>query len=248
MTNIKIFTLVGDINSLDHLNINECYEIFHELNNLDHLNACLYRIIENEWKLSKQLEYPGNFVTVHREDELMSRNRKRLTRITERRRNPPHKTDIYCVAVLFVDEQYTGHVYLWPHPDMEYAIRVQGIRTSIKNYTQTYFKGVGKTLIDSIVEYSKTKGYRLVSVWSPIGAMPGILIKYGFTEHGYLFKSKNKEEMFIAFYGYKDEFGHYYKNIFHPSDYIFLNLPMMRSPDISIVDYTIDEYKCDFHK
>ncbi len=240
-------TLVGDIHSLDHLSVDECYNIFHTLSNLDHLNSCFYKIILNEQKLSRERKYPGYFNTVFCQDKTGNGKRHELNMslelndIMEYEDYKPRevdKSEIYAAVVLFVNNRYTGHVYIWQHPNVEFAVRVQGIRTSVANYKELYFRGVGKTLIDSIVTYATTKGYRYITVWDPIGAMPNILLKYGFNRH-----YDCPDYILYTDTDYFDETEYFYSNIFHYADYIFDVSTMSKSPDVLIQNYIIEDYK-----
>ncbi len=278
MIKTKIFTVCGSINHLDDLPIEECYSIFHSLTDLDELNSCFNRIILHEMDMvSEHVKYSGGFNTVSREDtqarqariwgnqDLKYYRKRNKLRIDKGQPLVTFDGNVFwLVAVLFVDNKYTGHVYLWKYPNINLAIRVQGIRTSVDNYLNGYFRGVGKTLIDAVIVFASNKGYRYTTVWDPVGAMPGILRGYGFDsyqENKEQFLDHNKDltcdcmereeyPLHVHTKGMRKYKGYTTEEYcspeihceFHMADYVFDIQTMQRSNDVVIPTYVIEQH------
>lgn len=101
-------------------------------------------------------------------------------------------------VVLTFNNYYIGHVYTWLQSS-ESHIYVQGIRSSILNIYRQKFnisvKGVGKILIDSIVNYTIKVGRKYINVVQPLRKMAIILEKYGFTPffYDYIYNVSNHD-------------------------------------------------------
>ena len=90
------------------------------------------------------------------------------------------------INILLHDNYYLGHIYSWKYRDYVLAV---GIRTTLDNVVSRKYRGVGMTLIDSLVEYTKLSSSILV-IDNPYEIMQSILLKYGFNEE-YEFDTKN---------------------------------------------------------
>ena len=280
MIKVKIFTVCGSIGRFNNLPIEECYSIFYSLTDLDDINSCFDRIISHERSISKDRKYLGNYDTVSIQDKEARKSRIEgnweLSYHIERNESRINKSQpplifdgniFWLAAVLFVDNKYTGHVYVWKYPNIELAVRVQGIRTSIDNYIGGYFKGVGKTLIDAVITFTRNKGYRYVTVWDPVSIMPFVLHKYGFESYWddkekFLLHNKDltcdcmeREEYpqhkhtkgMGQYKGYTTE-EYYCSDIhceFHMADYVFDIRTMQRSNNTIISVYVIEQYLLD---
>ena len=278
MIKVKIFTVCCLTNALDNLSIEECYTIFHSLTDLNELNSCFDRIVstEREAMWDNNL-WPGDYDAVVRQDGYarIERNKGNWNLESHHednkwlsRRDKPLKSFngniFWLVAVLFVGDKYMGHVYFWKYPRINLTVRIQGIRTSVDNYINHHFKGVGKTLIDAIIRFSANRGYRFITVWDPVHAMPMVLRRYGFktyNEDYEEFMNFNKEltcdcmERKGQTIHVHTEGEHKYKDYsdeeycapeihceFDTSDYIFDTFTMEKSDNITITSYTMENH------
>ena len=75
---------------------------------------------------------------------------------------------------------YLGHVYTWEDELRGKFISMIGIRSSIMNLIDWNLKGMAKRLINSVLIYARSRGFKRVCAQEPIGPMPQILSRCGF--------------------------------------------------------------------
>lgn len=102
----------------------------------------------------------------------------------------------YKQAVILLDnnKEYVGHIYFWSWltANKEYTgdpfmLEFGGIRTSLKNLLCGGVKSVAPAFINIIAKWGKEYGWKSMHVFaSPVGAMPFLLDKCGFSKDHFI--------------------------------------------------------------
>jgi hypothetical protein len=85
------------------------------------------------------------------------------------------------VLLLLSGDAYVGHLaaYVWADGS---TLKMQGIRSSIKNLLTKEVRQVSKYLVDAVLKHALFNHFKRVLVVEPIYRMPGILETMGFTK------------------------------------------------------------------